>query len=153
GWLVVAFDRAGAPTLGARPTPLDLALGAALALTVVAAVAAVGGLLVSSLFVVPAATARLFTRRLPGSIALSSALALGLATAGLWFAHRLSAPPGATVAALSAAVFALALAARELARHRRVAALAVGLGVLAVGAGCGSSGAGSGSGRLDVVAS
>jgi ABC-type Zn uptake system ZnuABC Zn-binding protein ZnuA len=48
----------------------------------------------------------------------------------------------------------VALAARELVRHRRVAALAVGLGAVALAAGCGgSAGGGDTSGKLDVVAS
>ena len=60
------FDRAAAPSLGARPARWDLVLLALLALTVVAAVDAVGALLAASLLVIPAAAARLLTRR-PGS--------------------------------------------------------------------------------------
>ena len=76
----------------------------------------VGALLVAALFVVPAATVRLLTNRMPiwqiGSVALVALEGI----AGLWLSVKTDAPPGATIATLSGAVFALAAAARAL-RH------------------------------------
>jgi ABC-type Mn2+/Zn2+ transport system permease subunit len=109
GWLVVAFERDNAPAFGFRPEPLDAVLFAALAVAVVTAVDAVGALLVSSLFVVPAGTARLFSRRLVPLTLASSALALVAGTAGLWLAGHVDAPQGACVAAAAASVFAIGL--------------------------------------------
>ena len=60
-WLATGFDPAGAPALGVRAARGDRLLLALLALTVVAVLPAVGALLVSTLLVVPAATARLLT--------------------------------------------------------------------------------------------
>jgi ABC-type Mn2+/Zn2+ transport system permease subunit len=116
-WLVVAFDRAAAPALGFRPLPLDLALLAVLALAVVATVDAVGSLLVSSLLVVPAATARLYAIRLLPLVLLSSGIALAASVVGLWAAWQTDAPPGATVAAVAAGGFVLASAGRGLQRR------------------------------------
>ena len=126
GWLVVAFDRENAPVLGFPPAVLDTALLAALAVTAVATVDAVGSLLVSALFVVPAATARLVTRRVPALVAASAGLALAESVVGLWLAYRLDAPPGATVAICAAVTFAAVFAGKEIASPGRRRALLVG---------------------------
>lgn len=141
GWLVVAFDRESARTLGFRPGPLDLALFGLLALAVVATVDAVGSLLAATFLLVPAATTRLFTRRLVPLVVSSIAVAFAVGTAGLWLAFHLDAPPGATVAAVSAAVFAAAFVTRSIADGgRRGVALAGCLAVVALAlAGCGGS--------------
>jgi ABC-type Mn2+/Zn2+ transport system permease subunit len=118
GWLAVAFDRANAPAFGFSPVPLDLALLGVLALTVVATVASVGSLLVSSLLVVPAATARLFAHRLGPLVVGASGIAIAVAVTGLWLAFRLNAPPGATVASVAAGVFCITLAGRSLLEPR-----------------------------------
>ena len=119
GWLLVAFERDNAPAFGFRPEPLDAALFAVLAVAVVTAVDAVGALLVSSLFVVPAGTARLFTRGLLPMTLMSSGLALVAGTAGLWLAGHVDAPQGACVAAAAASLFAIALAVHALAQRQR----------------------------------
>jgi manganese/iron transport system permease protein len=131
GWLVVAFDRENAQALGFRPVPLDLALTVVLAVTAVASVNAVGSLLVSALFVVPAATARLVARRLPALVAGSALLAVAESIVGLWLAFRLDAPPGATIAICTTVAFAVVYSGRELrARVRwRVLTVLTGPGV------------------------
>jgi ABC-type Mn2+/Zn2+ transport system permease subunit len=113
-WLVVAFDREQAPALGFRPAPFDAALFLLLAAAVVAAVDAVGSLLVSAMLVVPALAARLLARRLVPLAVLGGTLALVAGAVGLWLAYRLDAPPGATVAAVAAALFVAASAANGL---------------------------------------
>jgi manganese/iron transport system permease protein len=109
GWLVVAFEREHAPALGFAPTPLDLVLLGLLAATAVAALDAVGALLISSLLVVPAGAARLLTRRMVPFALCSSALALAMATAGLWLSVEIDVPHGAGVAAVAAAAFTVLL--------------------------------------------
>ena len=64
---------------------------------------------------------------------------------------KTDAPPGATIATLSGAVFALAAAARALPRPGRRASLAAVAALALVAAGCGDSGSGD-SGQLKVVA-
>lgn len=66
--LLRAFDADGARAMGYRTGMLDLVLNVLVALVVVAAVRAVGTVLVIALLIVPAATARLVTYRI-GAIA------------------------------------------------------------------------------------
>ncbi len=153
GWLIAAFDRTNASALGVRPVLLDLLFLLVLALTVVTLVDAVGALLVSSFLVVPAATARLVVGRMIPLMLCSSALALGLSVVGLLVSYWFDAPPGATIAALAAAVFALAAAVLQLRSHRagRPVVVAACLTALVLAAaGCGGSDE-SGGAALQVV--
>jgi ABC-type Zn uptake system ZnuABC Zn-binding protein ZnuA len=70
-------------------------------------------------------------------------------TAGLWLSVKTNAPPGATIATLSGAVFGLAAIARAIGPRGRLA-VAGGLAAGLLIAGCGSSG--SDSGKVSVVA-
>src|SRR5438270_886459 len=108
--------------------------------------AAFPGLVVAAaLYVVPAATTRLWFRRLPGWQAASVVLAAVEGVVGLWLSVELNAPPGAAIAVLAGGVFGAAVLVR-LARPRALLALLAALLL----AGCGS---GSGAaGKLDVVA-
>src|SRR3954470_21942982 len=63
-WLASGFDADATRAIGMRSRAPDLILFALIALAIVAALSAVGALLVSALFVVPAATVRLWTRRM-----------------------------------------------------------------------------------------
>jgi ABC-type Zn uptake system ZnuABC Zn-binding protein ZnuA/ABC-type Mn2+/Zn2+ transport system permease subunit len=150
-WLAAGFDPAAtAPGAGGW---LDLALFGLIALATVAALSVVGALLVTALFVVPALTARLFAERM-ASWQLARVVLVALeGTVGLWLSVKTDAPPGATIAVVAGALFAIAAGARALARaRRRVPAIALA-GLIAVGAllaGCGSSG--SDNGQLKVVA-
>jgi len=78
--LLRAFDPDGAAAMGYRVDLLDLVLNVLIALVVVAAVKAVGTVLVIALIIVPAATARLVTDR----VATMMALACGLGALGGW---------------------------------------------------------------------
>jgi ABC-type Zn uptake system ZnuABC Zn-binding protein ZnuA len=119
----------------------------------VAALSAVGALLVSALFVVPAATVRLWTRRmLPWQIATVALVAVE-GVVGLWLSVEWNAPPGAAIALLAGAAFAVAALARELAvrRARRAVVVVGGIVTLAMLAGgCGAPG--SSDGKVEVVA-
>jgi zinc/manganese transport system substrate-binding protein len=150
-WLAAGFDPTAAQSVGAGGLYLQVALLALIALATTAALSVIGALLVAALFVVPAATVRLLTSRMLSWQIGSVALVALEGTAGLWLSVKTDAPPGATIATLSGAVFALAVAARALPRPSRRASLAAvaALGLVAVG--CGDSGSG-GSGQLKVVA-
>jgi zinc/manganese transport system substrate-binding protein len=137
-WLAVGFDPTTARALGARSTVPDAVLLVLVAFAVVASISALGALLVSALLVVPAATARLWTRTLRSWQLASVALAAVEGAAGLWLAVEANVPPGAAIAVLAGGVFALA------ALPRAVPVLAVAVLLLA---GCGSTG-----GSADVVA-
>jgi ABC-type Mn2+/Zn2+ transport system permease subunit len=123
-WLVAGFDAAAAPALGARSAVPDLLLLALIALAAVATLSAVGALLASALLVLPAATARLLTRRIPSWQLTSALLAAAEGTVGLWLSVQTDAPPGATIAVVAGAAFAVVALGRTLAglRARRLAA-------------------------------
>lgn len=114
-WLAAGFDPAGARSLGLRSPLPDLLLLGLIGLATVASLTAVGALLATALLVLPAAAARLLTRRLRPWQAASVALAAIEGVVGLWLSVRTDAPPGATIATVAGAVFAAALLARTLA--------------------------------------
>jgi ABC-type Zn uptake system ZnuABC Zn-binding protein ZnuA/ABC-type Mn2+/Zn2+ transport system permease subunit len=149
-WLAHGFD----PAAGGRWERRlhDAALLCLIGLAVTATLSVVGALLVSALFVVPAATARLFTERMASWQPASVLLVAVEGTVGLWLSVKTDAPPGATIACVAGGVFALAALAKAAARAPRRATLAAAaaLALAAAGAGCGSSA--SGQGELDVVA-
>jgi ABC-type Zn uptake system ZnuABC Zn-binding protein ZnuA/ABC-type Mn2+/Zn2+ transport system permease subunit len=138
-WLATGFDPAGPGGHGAGA--LEAVLLGLIALAIVAALSVVGALLVAALFVVPALTARLFLERLPSLQLASVALVAAEGTMGLWLSVKTDAPPGATIAVVSGAVFALAACARAFARARRAPALALAgaIVVALVLVGCGGS--------------
>ena len=135
-WLARGFDEGAADSLGVRSRLAELVLLLLVALAVIGSLRAIGGLLVSSLFVVPAATTRLFARRLVPWQAASVALAAAEGAGGLLLAVETDTPPGAAIAIVAGAVFGLAVAARALGA-RRVLAVAALLCTGAL-AGCGS---------------
>ncbi len=112
-----AFDPDGAAAMGYRTVLLDLVLNLLVALVVVAAVRAVGTVLVIALVVVPAATARLLTDRVATMTALSCLLGalggwLGLAVSYDISIHRgVRLAAGATVVVVLVGFFVAALAA------------------------------------------
>ena len=107
-WLVRGFDPLAASSLGSRSGLPDAALLGLVAFAAIAGLAALGALLVSALLVVPAATARLWTRRLlPWQLA-TIALVAAEGAVGLWLSVELNVPPGAAIALLAGAIFALA---------------------------------------------
>jgi len=149
-WLAAGFDPLVARSMGAGAWYLEIALLGLIALAATAALSAVGALLVTALFVVPAATARLWTDRLLRWQIFSILLAAAEGTVGLWLSVKTDAPPGSTIAVLSGAVFAISALARWLV-PARVQLAAGALAVFAVVGGCGGSG-GDGDGKVEVVA-
>jgi ABC-type Mn2+/Zn2+ transport system permease subunit len=114
-WAALAFDPDGAGTLGVPARLADLLLLALVAVAAVAAIPAVGALLVTAVFVLPAAAARLVARSIPGLIGWAVALAVAEGLGGLYLAYWLDVPPGPPVAVLGALVFATVGISRRLA--------------------------------------
>jgi len=143
-WLAAGFDPGAAGSLRADGRPFDLALLGLIALATTAALSAIGALLVSAVFVVPPLTARLFARRLWTLQLAAVALVAVEGTIGLWLSVETDAPPGATIAVVSGAAFALAASGRAMARLPRargatLAAAAALAGLVLASSGCGSS--------------
>jgi ABC-type Mn2+/Zn2+ transport system permease subunit len=119
-WAAAAFDPAGSGALGLPQRALELALLGLVAVCIVTALPAVGALLAGALFVVPAATVRLFARSVPTLLAGSVVLAALEGVTGLYLAYALDVSPGPAVAVVGAAGFALAaLGGRALSGERR----------------------------------
>jgi manganese/iron transport system permease protein len=114
--LLRAFDEQGAAAMGYRVDVLDLVLNVLIALVVVAAVKAVGTVLVIALIIVPAATARLLVDR----VALMTAISCALGALGGWLGLAISydvsiqrgvrLASGATIVVVLVACFVVALA-------------------------------------------
>nr|WP_131745140.1 metal ABC transporter permease [Frankia sp. Cppng1_Ct_nod] len=120
--LLRAFDPQAAQAMGYRVELLDLILNLVIALVVVAAVKAVGTLLVIALLVVPAAAARLLSDRL----AVMTGVAVTLGMAGGWLGlaasyeasvhHGVRLASGATVVLALVVLYVLALGVGPFAR-------------------------------------
>ena len=150
-WLRAGFDPTLTDSDGPSSRLFDAVLLGLIALAMVAALTVVGALLVAALFVVPAITARLLTDRLLSRQLLSVGLVALEGTVGLWLSVKTNAPPGATIACVAGATFAVVAVARALSRVPRRAAVAAALGALALlPAGCGSESGGEG-GQVKVV--
>jgi ABC-type Zn uptake system ZnuABC Zn-binding protein ZnuA/ABC-type Mn2+/Zn2+ transport system permease subunit len=147
-WLATGFDEVGGPASG--DSWLDVLLLGLIALATTAALSVIGALLVAALFVAPAATVRLFANRMASWQIATVLLAAAEGTAGLWLSVKTNAPPGATIATLSGAVFGVAAVIRAVGPRRLGLAAATGVAVALFATGCGSSG--SDSGKVSVVA-
>ena len=104
-WVATGFDPEGAAALAFPAPRLDAVLLAVVAVAAVAAVPAVGALLATSLFVVPAATARLVTSSVRRLFPVAVAVAGVQGLAGLYLAFALDIPPGPAIAVLGAGIY------------------------------------------------
>ena len=95
---IAVFDPVAAPSLGVRPGHVHLALLALLAVAIVAAVQALGNLLVLALIVAPAAAAIRVRASLRGQILLAAALGALAGLLGLVASAELDIAAGASVA-------------------------------------------------------
>ena len=118
---LAAFDPVGARSLGTRPGRIALLLLVLLGLTTVAAVQALGNLLVLALIVAPAAASLNLTSRLGPALALAAALTVAAGVSGLYLSWYLDLAGGASVALCAVGLFGLSL----LRRPRRAAPDAV----------------------------
>ena len=102
-----AFDPAGAAAAGFRLGWLDLWLNVMVALVVVAAVRAVGTILVVALLIVPAAAARLITARMPAMALTGAGLVLLAGYGGLLISWTASVGHGIALTSASTVVLLL----------------------------------------------
>lgn len=110
-WSAVGFDPEGASASGLPARRADLLLLSLVAVAAVAAIPAVGALLVTAIYVLPAAAARMLTSSIRGLVACALGLALAEGVLGLYLAYWLDVPPGPPVAVLGATVCLAAAAA------------------------------------------
>ena len=116
-WTAVGFDREASAAIGLPARTADALLLAAIAVATVAALPAVGALLVSALFVVPAATVRLLAPSVPALLAGSVALGAAEGIGGLYLAYVLDVSPGPAVAVVASGAYALVALASGIARR------------------------------------
>jgi ABC-type Mn2+/Zn2+ transport system permease subunit len=119
--LAVAFDRSSARALGAAPGLIDAALLVLLAAAILVAVQGLGNLLVVSVLVGPAATARLLTDRMAPMMAWSVALAIVAGLGGLLLSYHADTAAGASIALATVALWVAAYGVRSVRRMRPVA--------------------------------
>lgn len=109
---LVTFDRGLAQASGLSVRGLDYAFFTASSIAIVASVKLVGIVLVSSFFVVPAATARLIGTTFAGVTGLAVLLGMATAVGGLLLSYPLNSPVGALIVLVQAALFTLILGLR-----------------------------------------
>jgi manganese/iron transport system permease protein len=126
-----AFDPTGSAALGYSPFLLDLVVNLAVMLTIVAAVRAVGTVLVVAFIVTPAAAARLVSTRVPVMMIVAAAVAAIGGWLGLVVSYEGSVDHGWRLASGASIVLTITLgfvaavavrAARRFAGKRRVPA-------------------------------
>ncbi|MBI5310193.1 MAG: metal ABC transporter permease, partial [Actinobacteria bacterium] len=104
-WLATGFDRGAARGLGVAGHDFSMLLVVALA--VAAALPLTGALMAGALLVIPAATARMLTRRTTAMTIASVLVAVGTGVSGLYVSLAFDLPAGASIAATASAVFVL----------------------------------------------
>jgi ABC-type Mn2+/Zn2+ transport system permease subunit len=107
--VLAVFDVTAARSLGGRPAVATLGLLVLLGLTTVAAVQALGNLLVVSLVIAPAAAALHLADRLGAILVLAAGLTALAGLAGLYVSWYLDLAAGASVALCAVAVCGVAL--------------------------------------------
>ncbi|CAN5861620.1 metal ABC transporter permease [soil metagenome] len=107
--MISSFDRTHAQVIGLPLNWLHLGLMALLALTIVSGIQAVGVVLIASLLVTPAATARLLTDRLRAMIFIAALLGSGATLIGLYVSYYVQVASGGAVVLTSTLFFLLAL--------------------------------------------
>jgi manganese/iron transport system permease protein len=118
--VLLSFDPALAAAHGRNIALLNALLFALLALTIVVALQTVGNVMVVALLVVPAATARLLTRSLPGIMCWAALLGSLSTIAGVYLSYYANIASGGAIVLCACAIFFAALTARS-ARQRWLA--------------------------------
>lgn len=108
-FLLAAFDPAQARALGFRVRAFDTLLLALLALAIVAALQAVGIILVIAMLVTPGATAFLLAKRFDAMLAISIAVSIFSTLAGIYVSFFAAANSAACIVLIQSALFVAAL--------------------------------------------
>jgi ABC-type Mn2+/Zn2+ transport system permease subunit len=90
----------------------------ALAITVAVAIKVMASLLITAMLIIPAATARVFSRRPEVLAGLAMVIAGGSVIGGTEASYRLDTPTGPTIVCLVAILFTLSVSRSALVRHR-----------------------------------
>jgi len=104
-FVIAAFDPSGARAMGLPVVAIDMLLLLLTALTVVVAFKAAGNILVISLLITPAATARLLTQRLAPMAALSALLGVLASVVGVFIGWHVDTSAGGVIVLVSTATF------------------------------------------------
>lgn len=113
-FLLHAFDPQHARAIGLPVGLLHYGLLILLSLTIVAALKAVGIILVVAMLVTPGATAYLVTRRFDRMLMVAVATAVGSSVVGTLLAFHINGAPGPTIVLVQAAVFLVAFLGQQL---------------------------------------
>ena len=116
--LLYCFDPTHARAIGLPVAVLHYGLLALLSATIVAALKAVGIILVIAMLIAPGAIAFLLTQRFDAMLAIAAASAIGTSIAGTLISFHIDAATGPTIVVLQAGLFVLALLAYTI-RQRR----------------------------------
>ncbi len=117
-WAYATIDREAARA-DRLPVRLDdYLLSVLIAVTIVVAAKVVGIVLISAFLVIPAASARLLSRRFLAMTIISVILGAGTAAVGLFASYFMDAPSGATIILAQTSAFIICLAGASLAGRR-----------------------------------
>ena len=105
---LISFDMIHARAIGLKINFLHLLLMILLSLTIVTGLQAVGLILIASMLITPAATARLLTDRLPVMIGLAAGVGCGSALIGLYLSYYMDVASGGAVVLTGTLIFVLA---------------------------------------------
>ncbi|MBV9452568.1 MAG: metal ABC transporter permease [Rubrobacter sp.] len=115
--LVVGFDRMSARSVGGNPRLVDTALLVLVALATLIAIQGLGSLLIVAVLVGPAATARLFTRRIVPMMVVAVLVAFTASVSGLYLSYYVGTAGGASVAGCIVVLYLLVLVGNSIVRR------------------------------------
>lgn len=105
-FIIISFDLSLAHTLKLPVETLRITLLILIAVTIVASLQAVGIALMLALLITPAATARLFVKRLHIMIVVAVIIGIGSGIIGFYISYYLNVPSGASIVLTMSAIFA-----------------------------------------------
>lgn len=105
--LFYTFDRTGAQAIGLPINTIHFGFMAAITLTIIASMKAVGVILVISLLVGPALTAYLLVKELHQMMMLGSAIGVIVSSAGVYLSYYQNLPSGPAIVLVSSTLFLL----------------------------------------------
>lgn len=112
-FMVISFDQVLAVTLRLPTTFLRYLLLVLIAVTIVTALQVVGIALMLAMFVTPAATASLLTRRLPSMMGVAAVIGAFSGVAGVYASFYLNVASGAAVVLVATLIFVLVFLLRS----------------------------------------
>ena len=117
--LFSTFDRTGFRAAGYREWPIELLTLVLITATVVSAMPAVGAILAIALLAAPAAAARLLVSTVTGIVLLAPVIGAGSGVIGVLLSRALNVAAGPAIALTAAACYLLALAVHTVRGRRR----------------------------------